>query len=204
MYTGPQNKWGFQGGNPHRNVIRDKRHGLVGVNNASREEIAAAIAQGRAGAEAGRRGAEAGRRGANRGTLAVQEVNESLRNAFGPLAFPDKRANPHFGERQIMDNSDNPFYHGWQKGWQDNRQGLEDWKNGHESNHMIPLAANDFIDTTPSSGSSYWGDDYYFPTDYIYKDTSDMYKDNPMRDDYYVQDPFSDIWGGQGGPLQFG
>ena len=66
------------------------------------------------------------------------------------------------------------------------------------------VASNDFIDNTPSSGSSYWGDDFYFPTDYIYRDTSDMYKDNPMRDDFYVQDPFSDIWGGQGGPLKFG
>jgi hypothetical protein len=66
------------------------------------------------------------------------------------------------------------------------------------------LASKGYEDMTPYGGSSYWGDDYYFPTDYIYKDTSDMFKSNPMRDDYFVQDPFSDIWGGQGGPLQFG
>jgi hypothetical protein len=112
----------------------------------------------------------------------------------GPLA----KGNPRI-------DADNQFGRGWKKGWQEirrnNRQGLEDWKKSQEPNYMTPLAS---IDTTPDSGSEYWGDDYYFPTDYIYRDTSDMYKDNPMRDDYYVQDPFSDIWGGQGGPLQFG
>jgi hypothetical protein len=57
------------------------------------------------------------------------------------------------------------------------------------------LASNDY---------GYGTDNFYNPNDdEYYDDYSDMYKDNPMRDDFYVQDPFSDIWGNQGGPLSF-
>ncbi len=56
-----------------------------------------------------------------------------------------------------------------------------------------------------SAPHGYSTDNFYNPwDDQYYNDYEDDYIDNPMRDDYYVQDPFSDIWGNQGGPLYFG
>ena len=56
-----------------------------------------------------------------------------------------------------------------------------------------------------SAPHGYSTDNFYNPNDdQYYNDYEDDYHDNPMRDDYFVQDPFSDIWGNQGGPLYFG
>ena len=56
-----------------------------------------------------------------------------------------------------------------------------------------------------SAPHGYSTDNFYNPNDdQYYNDYEDDYYENPMRDDYFVQDPFSDIWGNQGGPLYFG
>ena len=126
----------------------------------------------------------------------AHEAGHSLdpMNAFGPLVPPDQTRNPHIGERQIMDNSTNPFIQGWKDGWKN----MKPQPRPSDPNNVfgaIPLASNDY---------GYSTDNFYNPNDdQYYNDYSDMYKDNPMRDDFYVQDPFSDIWGNQGGPLQF-
>ena len=69
----------------------------------------------------------------------------------------------------------------------------------------IPVPSMDYVGSrTASNDYGYGTDNFYNPNDdEYYDDYSDMYKDNPMRDDFYVQDPFSDIWGNQGGPLSF-
>ena len=131
-----------------------------------------------------------------RGTMPTHEAGHSLdpMNAFGPLVPPDQTRNPHIGERQIMDNSTNPFIQGWKDGWK-NMKPQPRPSDPNNAFGAIPLASNDY---------GYGTDNYHNPNDdEYYDDYSDMYKDNPMRDDFYVQDPFSDIWGNQGGPLSF-
>jgi hypothetical protein len=70
-------------------------------------------------------------------------------------------------------------------------------------NFVGPMHPDKFA--SKSNPHGYYNDNYYNPEDYrYYDDSEDSYKDNPFRDDFYVQDPFSDIWGNQGGPLKFG
>ena len=73
-------------------------------------------------------------------------------------------------------------------------------------NFVGPMHPDKFA--SKSNPHGYHSDNYLFqhnPEDFFYYDDSeDLYKDNPIRDDFYVQDPFSEVWGNQGGPLRFG
>ena len=80
--------------------------------------------------------------------------------------------------------------------------GPDSWQITPRGMTPSPLRPKEYY--TMNEPHGYSDDNFYNPNDdEYYDDYSDMYKDNPMRDDYYVQDPFSDIWGNQGGPLSF-
>ena len=72
---------------------------------------------------------------------------------------------------------------------------------GDKQSH-IPVPIMDYVGNRTASVDDYDYDFHY--QDQYYNDYEDDYHDNIMRDDYYVQDPFSEIWGNQGGPLYFG
>ena len=131
----------------------------------------------------------------------------------GPLSI----GNPRNDTNQLAYNNDLPWM---TVGEIDRDGGTEAWKRYSAGDprykwdpKRTPKVIQPRLDNTGAYSSTqlasaphgYSTDNFYNPNDdQYYNDYEDDYHDNPMRDDYFVQDPFSDIWGGQGGPLKFG